>query len=61
VFNQARIALSAVPKPLSAAVVSQASKVMTLGSAITNLVVIVKNDVASTLGINITFTDNDGD
>jgi predicted lipoprotein len=56
-----RSALGALPFPLSAAVIGQPAKVASLGAALTDLVVTVKNDVASTLGFNITFTDNDGD
>jgi predicted lipoprotein len=58
---KSRNALAAVPQPLSSAVTSQGPKVAALGAALTDLVVTVKNDVASTLGFNITFTDNDGD
>jgi predicted lipoprotein len=60
-FSKARAALAAVPPPLSVSVVNQGAKVTALGAALTDLVVTVKNDVASTLGFNITFTDNDGD
>jgi predicted lipoprotein len=58
---KAKSALAAVPSPLSGAVIGQNAKVLALGAALTDLVVDVKNDVASTLGFNITFTDNDGD
>jgi predicted lipoprotein len=58
---KARAALAAVDPPLSTAVSSQPDQVAALGAALTDLVVAVKNDVASTLGFNITFTDNDGD
>jgi predicted lipoprotein len=58
---KSRSALAAVPPPLSASVAGQQAKVAALGAALTDLVVTVKNDVASTLGFNITFTDNDGD
>jgi predicted lipoprotein len=58
---KSRSALAAVPQPLSASVIGQNAKVAALGAALTDLVVTVKNDVASTLGFNITFTDNDGD
>jgi|GEM_PF-1220807 len=57
----ARQALASVSPPLASAVTAQKAEVAALGAAITNLVVTVKNDVASTLGFNITFTDNDGD
>ncbi|MEO7777206.1 MAG: imelysin family protein [Fibrobacteria bacterium] len=57
----AKNALEAVPSPLSGSVIGQNAKVLALGAALTDLVVDVKNDVASTLGFNITFTDNDGD
>jgi predicted lipoprotein len=56
-----RAALAAVNPPLSAAVTGQPAQVAALGAALGDLVVAVKNDVASTLGFNITFTDNDGD
>jgi predicted lipoprotein len=42
-------------------VTGQPAQVAALGAALGDLVVAVKNDVASTLGFNITFTDNDGD
>jgi predicted lipoprotein len=58
---RSRAALAAVPAPLSSAATSQNGKVLALGTALTDLTVAVKNDVASTLGFNITFTDNDGD
>ncbi|HKP94537.1 MAG TPA: hypothetical protein VJ385_02150, partial [Fibrobacteria bacterium] len=58
---KAKTALAAVPAPLASSVVGQNAKVTALGAALTDLVVAVKNDVASTLGFNITFTDNDGD
>jgi hypothetical protein len=58
---KSRTALAAVPAPLSTAVTSQNAKALALGTALTDLTVAVKNDVASTLGFNITFTDNDGD
>jgi uncharacterized protein len=58
---KARASLAAVNPPLSRAVSSQPEKVAALGAALADLLVAVKNDVASTLGFNITFTDNDGD
>jgi uncharacterized protein len=58
---RARAALAAVDPPLASAVRTRADQVAALGAALADLVVAVKNDVASTLGFNITFTDNDGD
>lgn len=58
---KSRNALAAVPQPLSASVAGKEAEVAALGAALADLVVTVKNDVASTLGFNITFTDNDGD
>lgn len=60
-FGIAQNALNAVPDPLSNAVSNQAGLVETAYQEVQRLIVLLKTDMASALGILITYTDNDGD
>lgn len=64
IFNQSRAAstaLDAIPDPLHDAIVTNPAVVEAAFTEIQKLVVLLKTDMASTLGILITYTDNDGD
>lgn len=54
-------ACDAITTPLDQAVISEAEAVQTLFLALKRLTVLTKVDMASQLGVIITFSDNDGD
>ena len=54
-------ALAEIPDPLSAALTSNAPLVDNAYKEIQKLLTILKTDVASATGVQITFMDNDGD
>jgi predicted lipoprotein len=60
-FNLALNKLNEVPDPLSQSILSQNAKVEAAYIEIQKLVVLLKNDLASALGIQITYQDSDGD
>lgn len=60
-FNAALAALQVVPEPLSAAFTAEPAKVEAAYKEIQKLLTLLKTDVASATGVQITFTDNDGD
>ena len=60
-FDRAIAALQAIPDPLSASFVSEAAKVESAYKELQKLLTLLKTDVASATGVQITFTDNDGD
>lgn len=53
--------VDAVPGPLSDAVVNSTTKVQAVYDALRDLLVLIKVDMASSLSVTITFSDNDGD
>ncbi len=53
--------LKKVPSPLSDAVVNSSSKVDDAYAEVQKLVVLLKSDMPSALGVQITYQDNDGD
>jgi uncharacterized protein len=59
--DAASAALSAIPDPLHDAVLSNPAVVEAAHTQIQKLVVLLKADMASTLGILISYVDNDGD
>lgn len=60
-FAEAETALAAVPAPLSEAVVQNPDQVNAAYDALQVLVPLFKADMVSTLGVLISYTDNDGD
>lgn len=60
-FDSALAALQAVPDPLEATITSNPALVDAAYIQLQRLVVFTKTDMASSLGILITYTDNDGD
>ena len=60
-FDAVISALEAVPDPLETAITTQVSLVDAVYVEIQKLVVLTKTDMASNLGILITYTDSDGD
>ncbi len=60
-FVVAEDAVTVIPEPLSAAVVSDRLLVETAYNEIQKLVILLKTDMASALSILITYTDADGD
>ncbi len=60
-FDAALAALRSIPDPLSASFVSEPAKVEAAYKALQKLLTLLKTDVASATGVQITFTDNDGD
>lgn len=60
-FNAARNKLTAITGPLSTAVVSNVSQVDAAYLEIVKLLVLLKTDVPSHLGVIITYQDGDGD
>ncbi len=53
--------LEAIPDPLSTAITAQPAKVEDAYKEIQKLLTLIKTDVASATGVQITFMDNDGD
>ncbi len=60
-FLDAKVKLQAVPDPLSTQVVSNPAVVDTAYRAVQRLLVLLKTDMPSNLGIVITYQDTDGD
>jgi predicted lipoprotein len=60
-FAESRTALEAIDNDLATAIDSETSKVETAHTALQNLVVLLKVDMPSQLGVQITYQDNDGD
>lgn len=60
-FQEAISAVNVLPDPLSHTIQTQPQLVETAYVAIQRLVVLLKTDMASALGILITYTDSDGD
>jgi predicted lipoprotein len=60
-FDVAIAALKAIPTPLSEAFTKNADKVETAYKEIQKLLTLIKTDVASATGVQITYMDNDGD
>ncbi len=60
-FNSVKTKLAAVPHPLSQAVILNATTVDQAYAELQQLVVLLKVDMPSALGVLITYQDNDGD
>jgi uncharacterized protein len=60
-FTQAKTKLAAIPSPLSTQVVSNASQVDAAYVELVKLLVLLKTDMPSGLGVIITYQDGDGD
>lgn len=60
-WQAALSAVEAIPEPLHTQVVDNPDAVIRARDEITKLLVLVKSDMASQLGVTITFNDNDGD
>lgn len=60
-FTESRAALEAIDNDLATAIETETSKVETAHTALQNLVVLLKVDMPSQLGVQITYQDNDGD
>lgn len=60
-FTSAKAKLALIPDPLSQAVISNAAAVDGLYAELQQLVVLLKVDMPSALGVLITYQDNDGD
>lgn len=60
-FAESRAALEAIDNDLATAIETETSKVETAHTALQNLVVLLKVDMPSQLGVQITYQDNDGD
>ena len=60
-FDVTLAALQQIPDPLSYSFTQQPAKVEAAYKEIQKLLTLVKTDVASATGVQITFTDNDGD
>jgi len=60
-FDIAITKLEALPDPLSNAITTQPAKVEEAYKEIQKLLTLIKTDVASATGVQITFMDNDGD
>lgn len=60
-FTLAKTAMSAVPDPLHQTVVSNPASAQAAYQEVQKLVILMKNDMASALGVMITYQDNDGD
>ncbi len=60
-FNTALAALQVIPDPLSTSLTTETAKVEAAYKEIQKLLTLFKTDVASATGVQITFTDNDGD
>lgn len=53
--------INEVPRPLSNAVVNSPAQVQELYDALRELLILIKVDMASSLSVTVTFSDNDGD
>jgi predicted lipoprotein len=60
-FDMVITKLEAIPDPLSTAITAQPAKVEDAYKEIQKLLTLIKTDVASATGVQITFMDNDGD
>jgi uncharacterized protein len=60
-FDIVMAKLQAIPDPLSATIVGDPAKVEDAYKEIQKLLTLIKTDVASATGVQITFMDNDGD
>lgn len=60
-FDVALAALNAIPAPMSAAFTNNADKVENAYKEVQKLLTLIKTDVASATGVQITYMDNDGD
>lgn len=60
-FEEAETALNQIATDLANAIENEPSKVETAHTALQNLVVLLKVDMPSQLGVQITYQDNDGD
>ncbi len=60
-FASAITGLQGIPDPMSAAILSNPAPAATVYATTQLLVVLIKTDMASSLGVLITFGDNDGD
>ena len=60
-FNKVLAALQLIPDPLSTSLTAEPAKVEAAYKEIQKLLTLFKTDVASATGVQITFTDNDGD
>jgi uncharacterized protein len=60
-LSSAKIKLAAIPGPLSDAVINNASLVDAAYLELQQLVILLKVDMTSALGVSITYVDNDGD
>lgn len=60
-FDVALTALNAIPAPLSDAFTNNADKVENAYKEVQKLLTLIKTDVASATGVQITYMDNDGD
>ena len=60
-FDVSIAALQSIPDPMSAAFTTEPAKVEAAYKEVQKLLTLLKTDVASATGVQITFTDNDGD
>jgi hypothetical protein len=60
-FDLSLAALQQIPDPLSDALIAAPAKVEAAYKEVQKLLTLLKTDVASATGVQITFTDNDGD
>ncbi len=60
-FDTALAAVQGIPDPMSAAFTAEPAKIEAAYKEIQKLLTLLKTDVASATGVQITFTDNDGD
>jgi predicted lipoprotein len=60
-LSSAKVKLTAIPGPLSSAVINNASVVDAAYLELQQLVILLKVDMTSALGVSITYVDNDGD
>jgi uncharacterized protein len=59
--NEARLALTLITSPLSEAIVNDPEIVENAYNELQQVVVLLKTDMISALGVSVTSTDNDGD
>lgn len=60
-FDKTLAALQNIPDPLSTSIIAEPAKVEAAYKEIQKLLTLLKTDIASATGVQITFTDNDGD
>ncbi len=60
-LDQAILAVEEIPEPLSESVVTKPASVERAIEAIRAVVILAKTELVTTLGITLTFSDNDGD